>query len=118
MIGRCRAELECDLAEEYGYLGELHELSVRKAAVLACGLRPDSRTARALENKYFGISDDTLLVMDRLGEIAYFAAKGAGFKARRPEPVNITIRQQEKDVVGFDTAEDFMAEYNRIRGSA
>lgn len=116
MLGRCCAELECDLAEEYGFLGELHELPVRKAAVLACGLRSGSRTIRALENKYFGIDDSHILLLDRLGEIAYFAARSAGFKAQKPDAIDITIRKNEKQSVGFDSPEEFTAAYNRIRG--
>lgn len=91
---------------------------MRKAAVLACGLRPDSRTARALENKYFGISDGTLLVMERLGEIAYYTAKGAGFKAQKPQAIDITIRRHERQLKGFDSPEELDAAINRIRGSA
>ena len=91
---------------------------MRKAAVLACGLRPDSRTARALENKYFGISDGTLLVMERLGEIAYYTAKGAGFKAQKPKAIDITIKRHEKQLKGFDSTEELDAAINRIRGSA
>lgn len=118
MLSRCPAELECDLAEGYGFFGELHELTPRKAAVLACGLRPDSRTARALENKYFGIDDGTLLVMERLGEIAYYTARGAGFRARRPKAPDITIKRQEKQLKGFGSVEEYEAEIKRIRGSA
>ena len=91
---------------------------MRKAAVLVCGLRPDSRTVRALENKCFGIDDSDVLLLDRLGEIAYFTARGAGFKAQKPKPVDITIKPHEKQVMGFDSAEEFTAAYNRIRGSA
>lgn len=91
---------------------------MRKAAVLACGLRPDSRTARALENKYFGVSDGTLLVMERLGEIAYYTAKGAGFKARKPKAIDITIRRHEKQLTGYDSPDELNAAINRIRGSA
>lgn len=99
-------------------MGELETLSVRKAAVLACGLRPDSRTARALENKYFGISDGTLLVMERLGEIAYYAAKGAGFKAQKPKAIDITIKRREKQLKGYDSPDELNEAINRIRGSA
>lgn len=91
---------------------------MRKAAVLACGLRPDSRTARALENKYFGIPDGTLLVTERLGEIAYYTAKGAGFKARKPKAIDITIRRREKQLTGYDSPDELNAAINRIRGSA
>ena len=99
-------------------MGELETLSVRKAAVLACGLRPDSRTARALENKYFGISDGTLLVMERLGEIAYYTAKGAGFKAQKPKAIDITIKRRERPLTGYDSPDELNAAINRIRGSA
>lgn len=91
---------------------------MRKAAVLACGLRPDSRTARALENKYFGISDGALLVMERLGEIAYYTAKGAGFKAQKPKAIDITIRRHERQLTGYDSPSELNAAINRIRGSA
>lgn len=118
MLSRCRCELECDLAESYGFLGELKDLTPRKAAILAAGLRPDSRTACRLTNRVYGISVGEEALINRLGEIAYFTAKGAGFKAKRPKPLDLTIRAEKKDVRGFDTAEDFERELDRIRRSA
>lgn len=118
MLGRCRAELECDLAEEYGFLGELRELTTRKAAVLACGLRPDSRTVRALENKYFGIDESLVLLWDRLGEIAYYTARSAGLKARKPKALDITVKRREKQLTGYDSPDELNEAIKRIRGSA
>ena len=118
MLGRCRDELECDLAETYGFSGELHELAPRKAAVLAAGLRPDSRTACRLTDRIYGISVGEETLTNRLGEIIFFTARGAGFKAKRPKPLDLTIRAEKKDVRGFDTAEDFERELDRIRRSA
>ena len=115
MLCRCRDELECDLAETYGVSGGLKELSPRKAAVLACGLRPDSRVCRRLGGRVFGISDGEAAVINRLGEIAYYAARGAGFKARRPKPVDLTIHAEKNEVRGFTTAAAFERELERIR---
>ena len=117
LLSRCRDELECDLAESYGFLGEIKELSPRKAAVLANGLRPDSRTARKLENKLFGLSEGEVIAINRLAENAYYAARGAGFKAKRPKPLDLTIRSEKKEIRGFDTPNDFEKELERIRRS-
>lgn len=118
MLSRCRCELECDFAETYGFLGELKDLAPRKAAVLAAGLRPDSRTACRLTERIYGISVGEETLINRLGEIIFFTARGAGFKAKRPKPLDLTIRAEKKDVRGFDTAEDFERELDRIRRSA
>lgn len=115
MLSRCRDELECDLAETYGFSGELKELSTRKAAVFACGLRPDCRTLRKLGGMTFGISDGEAAVINRLGEIAYFAARGAGFKAKRPKPLDLTIHEKKNEVRGFGSAEEFERELEKIR---
>ena len=117
MLSRCRDELECDFAEVYGFPGELKELSPRKAAVLAAGLRPDSRTARKLSGKLFGISDGEVMILNRLGETAYYAARAAGFKAKRPKPLDLAAREEKHEVKGFDTAEDFEKERAKIVNS-
>lgn len=118
LLSGCRDELECDFAESYGFSGELKDLTPRKAAVLAAGLRPDSRTACRLANRVYGISVGEEALINRLGEIAYFTAKAAGFKAKRPKPLDLTAREEKREVKGFDTAEDFERELDRIRRSA
>lgn len=118
MLSHCRDELECDLAETYGFSGELYELTPRKAAVLACGLRPDCRTLRKIGGRVFGISDAEAAVINRLAETAYFSARGAGFKAKRPKPLDLTIHENKNEVSGFVSAAEFELEFERIRGSA
>lgn len=56
--------------------------------------------------------------MERLGEIAYYTAKGAGFKAQKPKAIDITIRRHEKQLTGYDSPDELNAAINRIRGSA
>ncbi len=58
------------------------------------------------------------MLCDRLGEIAYYTAKGAGFKARKPRALDLTVRRREKPLESFDSAEELDAAINRIRGSA
>ena len=66
----------------------------------------------------YGISVGEEALINRLGEIAYFTARGAGFKAKRPKPLDLSKREEKKEVRGFDTTEDFEKELDRIRRSA
>lgn len=117
MLSDCRDELECDLMEVYGVL-EMRQLSPRKAAVFACGLGNDSRTATALAKSGLTFSEALKAAeFDRLGQLLYVSAKAAGFKhfKKLPQLLDSLYRPQENtQVVGFDSGEEFLQEYKRI----
>lgn len=110
--------LECDLAETYG-LFDLGSVPVRKLAVLACGLRENSR----IKQKISGVETDieTLLLglaVDRLSWLVW-AKTTDGQKGRnRPKSVldvllgNTSQEKIEADV--FKTPEEFDAAREKI----
>jgi hypothetical protein len=54
---------------------------------------------------------------DKLSQVSYYTARGAGFKAKKPSPLDLTIREETR-VKSFGTAEELEHELARIRGSA
>ena len=64
------------------------------------------------------MDDSFVMLMDRLGEIAYYTAKGAGFKAHKPKGIDITVKSREKQLKGFDSGAELDEAIKRIRGSA
>lgn len=58
-----------------------------------------------------------MLLWDKLSQVGYYTARGAGFKAKKPSPLDLTIREETR-VKSFGTAEELEHELARIRGSA
>ena len=95
--------LICDFAETY-HIYDYRKLPPQYAAVLACGLRDDSRIKMKLAGTG-GYNIDTILqaaVVDRLNAIIYD-------KDHRPESlVENMLPQKQENTVCFDSGEDFM----------
>lgn len=127
MIGAGEDELFCDFAETYGIL-EPRALGAKKMAVLACGLRDDSRIKQKLVGTR--IRTDTQLLASAVDFLALLAwricckpgaerpasvlaqLEGGGpgglSQAGGPDGAGASL------VIGFDTAEDFEAARSRI----
>lgn len=107
--------LVCDMAETY-HVMDIRALSVETLAVLACGLREDSR----IRMKMVGVQrvpPEILLAKcaDALNMILYVL--GADGKAPKPERIIDIIIETEKESAGFESGADFEAEWRRLIGA-
>lgn len=112
--------LECDLAETYGLL-DLHDVSVRKLAVLACGLRDDSR----IKKKLSGVAVDTSLLLlahavDRLSWLVWAKTKDGQKGRNKPKSVVDALLQRNDSEIEkidsdvFDSIDAFKRERERV----
>ena len=58
------------------------------------------------------------MIWNKLSELGYYTAKGAGFKAEKPSPLDLTIKRREKQLEGFDSGEELERTMAKIRGTA
>lgn len=121
MIGAGEDELFCDFVETYGVL-DPRALGAKKMAVLACGLRDDSRIKKKLSGTRIG-TDTQLLAsaVDFLGLLVWRICCPNG--TERPASVLAKLERggaggtgdaEGSGVIGFDTAEDFEAARHSI----
>ena len=118
MIAAHEDELVCDMAETYR-IYDYRALSPHKAAVLACGLRDDSRTKMAVQNVSAPL--ETLLlatIADRLGLQLWSGSKDAQHNRNRPESIAEKLLQGQDDdnVRAFRTASEFAAAFRALAG--
>lgn len=113
MVARDEDALACDLAETYGIF-DLRALPVRTLAVLACGLRENSRIKQALRGDALTV-DQTLLALavDHLATLVWFLSEDGRKNVNRPASVLKMLtapnREPERANVIYDSGEDFMA---------
>ena len=115
MIALDEDALICDFAETYG-IYDFYKLPVLYAAVLANGLRVNSRIKMA---KYgLKVELNTLLlahVADSSAINCYLKTKNAEKGRNRPKSfVNLLMQEPEEKVMGFDSGDDFDREWERI----
>lgn len=117
MMTRCNDELICDFAETYR-IYDYRELPPKLAAVLACGLRDDSRVKMYLQK--LTVPFDTLLlasITDRLALQLYSGTKDAQRHINRPEMlVEKLLQGHEERVQSFRTAAEFEAAFYNLAG--
>lgn len=121
MIGAGEDKLFCDFVETYGIL-DPRALGAKKMAVLACGLRDDSRIKQKLAGTRIGIDTQLLAsAVDFLGLLAWRICCEPG--TERPASVLMKLERGGTDgagdeagsgVIGFDTGKDFEAARSRI----
>ncbi len=105
--------LECDLAETY-HIFDMRELSPRRIALFAVGLRDNSR----IKTKISGVSVDfnTLIDASISDKLSLIIKMLSGPEA--PEPVLLTNEllgsENEKSSFGFDSGADFMEYRNSL----
>lgn len=103
--------LICDLAETYNIL-DYKKLALNKLAILACGLRDDSRIKLKMSDNI--LSPNQLLlagIQDRLSLIVYSKTKDAEKGINYPK---LVFDNLENKIDGFTSGEDFMKERERI----
>lgn len=111
--------LICDFAETYG-IYDYRKLPLKTAAILASGLRDNSR----IKIKMSGLhaAPDTILtsaIADRIGLLVWMQSKNGAKNRNRPASILDKILNPEKkkeDVTTFATGQDFEDEWNRLLG--
>lgn len=116
MITTDKNALICDLAETYGIFN-YRALPVDTLAVLSVGLRENSRIKMKLSG--VNVAPDFLLLakaVDLLALLFWSKTEDAQKGANRPSSIveMLTRVEKESDVLSFETAEDFDAEWQRI----
>lgn len=118
MIKLDESALICDFAETYHIL-DYRALPLKTAAVLASGLRDNSRIMMKISG--LQISPETALMaaaVDRLSLLFWAKTKDAEKGNNRPESIlaKLTgeITTKDSDLQSFDTAEEFEAARQRI----
>lgn len=111
MIKLDEEALICDLAETYNIL-DYKKLALNKLAILACGLRDDSRIKLKMSENI--LSPNQLLlagIQDRLSLLVYSKTKDAEKGINYPK---LILDILENNISGFSSGEDFMKERERI----
>ena len=119
MIATDRDALACDLAETYGIF-DMGALPVNLLATLSSGLRADSRIRMKLEGTT--VTQMELMIaaaVDRLSMLLWAKTEDCRNGINRPQSlVKIMTGQKQEEVnsAGFNTAEEYEAEWKRITG--
>lgn len=121
MLAADRDALVCDLAETYGIF-DYRALPATLLATLAVGLREDSRIKTRLSGGKVPRREMLLAAaVDRLSILVWFLSDDGPKGRNRPASVLDALMGEEPkpdNVVAFDSAADFEAEWTRITGVA
>ncbi len=103
--------LICDLAETYNIF-DYKKLALNKLAILACGLRDDSRIKMKMSDNILNPNQLLLAgIQDRLSLLVYSKTKDAEKGKNYPK---LILDSFENKVDSFSSGEDFMKERERI----
>lgn len=119
MIAADEEALICDFAETYG-IYDYRKLPLKTAAILASGLRDNSR----IKIKLSGLNAAPEMILnaaiaDRAGMLVWMQSKDGAKNRNRPASILDKILNPEKkkeDVTTFATGQDFEDEWNRLSG--
>lgn len=110
MIAKDEDALACDFAETYHIL-DFRALPARKAAQLACGLRPDARIMLRMAG--LTVSVETMLlamIADATRTTMWLNTTDAADGKNQPKSIAVILAGRgEQEGAGFDTAEEFEA---------
>ena len=115
MYGRCRNELICDFAEYY-HIYDMRAFNIRYIAILAVGLREESRTKIKMNNMKLGMQSLMLAkIADNTSFLAWAKTEDGMKNVNRPPMILEALMKadDQEAAQGFDTVEDFQAEYER-----
>lgn len=111
MIRLDEEALICDLAETYNIL-DYKKLALNELAILACGLRDDSRIKLKMSDNILSPSQFLLAgIQDRLSLLVYTKTKDAEKGKNYPK---LILDELENKIDSFSSGEDFMKERERI----
>ena len=111
MIKLDEEALICDLAETYNIF-DYKKLALNELAILACGLRNNSRIKMKMTDNI--LSPNQLLlagIQDRLSLLVYSKTKDAEKGINYPK---LILDILENNISGFSSGKDFMKERERI----
>ena len=110
MVAADEAALICDFAETY-HLYDYRELPARRAALLACGLRPESRIVQKISGAKAPTETMLLALIADALKILVWQNTRDGTKGRnKPTSIVEAILGEEKETAeGFDSAAEFEA---------
>ena len=117
MVRTDESALICDFAETYHIL-DYRALPLRLAAVLASGLRENSRIKMIMAGSE--VEKDTMLLaaaVDRLSMLVWAKTKDSKTGRNKPKSIlSMMLKSEPKkdDVMTFDTAEEFEAARRKI----
>ena len=118
MLRLDRDALLCDFAEYY-HIYDFESLPVRTVALLACGLRDESRIKQKINGT--SVPVNTMLLayaVDRLGILIWQRTKDGAHGRNKPESIvemlMNTGKQKITQVDAFDTPEEFEEARTRI----
>lgn len=120
MLAVDRDALICDLAETYGVF-DMGTLPVPMLATLACGLRGNARIKMKLSGSRLPIMESLVAAaVDRLEILIWQNTKDGTKGTNQPKSILAILMddKKEKNLKGFETAEDFEAEWARRTGVA
>lgn len=117
MISVDRGALACDLAETYGILDDA-ALPARKLAMLAAGLRDDSRIKMKMCGRTVTMGDMLLAAaVDKLSMLVWQNSEDGRKGEKRPASILSVLlgepQEGESDIQAFETGEDFQKEWIR-----
>ena len=119
MLKADRDALLCDLAETYGVF-DLYALPVHTLAVLAAGLRDDSRIKTRLSGTSVPRKDLLLAAaVDRLSVLVWSMSEDAKRGTNRPKSLVAALMGEAEgssDVMTFDSPDDFEAAWAAATG--
>lgn len=117
MINTDEEALICDLAETY-HIYDYRQLPPNKVAVFALGLRDDSRIKMKISGQVVPIERLLLAgISDRLSTLVWFQTEDGQKGKNRPTmlaDVMTNKTKSEKEVITFDSGEDFTKVRNRL----
>lgn len=108
--------LLCDFAQYYR-IYNLDDIPLSKAAVLACGLPPESRTMRKLTGADYSAEQSILMgILDELRNIEYaYACAHSKRKPKKPKSIfTLLHKKEESEIKAFETGRDFEKARERI----
>jgi len=119
MLSADRDALICDLAEVYGIFDH-KALPVSLLATLSVGLREDSRIKQKLSGMHLSRMEQLMAAtVDRLSMLVWMNSEDGRKGENRPTSVLGVLmgeEPEEKPVEGFETAEEFEAEWAKRTG--
>ncbi len=118
MMAKDPEALLCDLAETY-HIYNYKELPCKMVALFSCGLREDSRIKMRMAGEKATRKEILLAsIADRLGMLVWFQTKDGAKGINRPESITETLlggkREDNSEVMAFDTGDDFSQLWNSI----
>lgn len=117
-MNQCENELICDFAEVY-HIYNMHELPLRTAAVLAGGLKSNSRVRLFFSGEEYTMEQTLqVLIYDSLNRLVWLNSADGAKGRRRPQALaeKLFNKKKSKDTnEAFDSAEDFKARWERIQ---